>query len=81
MEKKFGIKIDNISPWRRAVTGDLTSAFNWDKPDYSWPFLPPTGSNWDKSAAQCKKNPPPVIPKTQSMPVQEEGTKLSQALP
>lgn len=81
LERKFGIYCENISPWRRAVTGDLTHALNFDNPDYSWPDLPDTSSNWDKSKSQCQYNPPPQIPKQQSFPIQEEGTKKSQALP
>jgi len=81
LEKRFGIHCPNISPWRRAVTGDLTHAFNFDAPDYSWPELPDTSSNWDKSKAQCNSNPPPVIPAIQTLPVQESGTKKSCPLP
>jgi len=81
LEKRFGIHCPNISPWRRAVTGDLTHAFNFDSPDYSWPELPATDSNWDKSKAQCNGNPPPVIPAVQTLPVQEVGTKKACALP
>ncbi|MFJ8376851.1 phosphocholine-specific phospholipase C [Streptomyces sp. NPDC094461] len=29
MEKRFGVKETNISPWRRAICGDLTSAFDF----------------------------------------------------
>jgi len=33
LEQRFGIEIPTISPWRRAVTGDLTHAFNFASPD------------------------------------------------
>ncbi|HMA50542.1 MAG TPA: phospholipase C, phosphocholine-specific, partial [Magnetospirillaceae bacterium] len=33
LEARFGVKEPNITPWRRAVTGDLTSAFDFAKPD------------------------------------------------
>jgi phospholipase C len=33
LEARFGIKETNISAWRRAVSGDLTSAFDFAKPD------------------------------------------------
>lgn len=29
MEKRFGVREQNISPWRRSVCGDLTSAFDF----------------------------------------------------
>ena len=33
IEKRFGVHEINISPWRRAVAGDLTSAFNFVNPN------------------------------------------------
>lgn len=36
LEARFNISAPNISPWRRAVTGNFLSAFNFDAPDYSW---------------------------------------------
>ena len=32
VEKRFGVREPNISDWRRAVTGDLTSAFDFGRP-------------------------------------------------
>jgi phospholipase C len=45
LEKRFGVAEPNISPWRRAVCGDLTSAFDFKTPNDT-PFaytLPPPG--------------------------------------
>ncbi|HLG81341.1 MAG TPA: phospholipase C, phosphocholine-specific [Bradyrhizobium sp.] len=33
IEKRFGVHERNLSPWRRAVVGDLTSVFNFATPD------------------------------------------------
>ena len=33
IEKRFGVYERNISPWRRAVCGDLTSVFNFKNPN------------------------------------------------
>ena len=33
LEKRFGVKEPNISPYRRAVCGDLTSVFNFKTPN------------------------------------------------
>ena len=33
IEKRFGVHEPNISPWRRAVAGDLTSVFNFANPN------------------------------------------------
>lgn len=35
LETRFGVRCDNISPWRRAVCGDLTSAFDFSRPNAS----------------------------------------------
>jgi phospholipase C len=49
VEKRFNITVPTISPWRRAVAGDLTHAFNFSAPDYSWPDLPSTDGDFEKS--------------------------------
>lgn len=81
LEKRFDFRCPNISPWRRSITGDLTSFFNFDvKPDYSWPHLPET-KGYRKDAQENCKLPAPVVPEVQSMPSQEPGTRVSRALP
>jgi phospholipase C len=40
LEARFGAEVPNLSAWRRSVTGDLTSAFNFAAPDRSVPSLP-----------------------------------------
>jgi phospholipase C len=70
----------NITPWRRAVAGDLTSAFNFSTPnDVSVP-LPDTGSY---RPPDRDKHPDylPVPPPAQSMPEQEQGMRPARALP
>ena len=82
IEKRFNVTCPNISPWRRAVTSDLTGAFDWDAPNYTWPAsYPDTSSNVAESAKQCASNPPPTVPLIQAMPKQEPGTKMMRALP
>jgi phospholipase C len=29
IERRFGVRVPNLSPWRRSVTGDMTSAINF----------------------------------------------------
>jgi phospholipase C len=41
LETRFGVEVPNLTPWRRSVTGDLTAAFNFARPDPSVPGLPP----------------------------------------
>ncbi|GAA3049789.1 hypothetical protein GCM10020000_33020 [Streptomyces olivoverticillatus] len=42
LERVTGVREPNISAWRRAVCGDLTSCFDFTRPDYSVPSLPDT---------------------------------------
>ena len=81
VEARFNVTFPVISPWRRAMMGDLTSAFNWSSPDYSWPSLPDTSGYVNASNVQCDTLPPVVIPSKQTYPVQESGTRISRALP
>jgi phospholipase C len=40
LETRFGAEVPNLSAWRRATCGDLTSAFNFAAPNFSLPRLP-----------------------------------------
>jgi phospholipase C len=81
IEKRFNILCPTISPWRRVVAGDLTSAFDFDHPDYSWPDLPKTKNYTEESIDQCLHLPYPMVPTQQSLPKQESGVRISRALP
>jgi phospholipase C len=71
----------NITPWRRAVAGDLTSAFDFSRPGsrrrVSLPsttaFLPPDFVNHPNFKV--------VVPATQVLPAQEPGIRPARALP
>lgn len=81
LEQRFGVHEPNISAWRRAVSGDLTSAFGFGTADASWPPLPDTSGYVSGADTQCSTLPAPRIPAQQSVPVQESGTKPARALP
>ncbi|MFC8829272.1 phosphocholine-specific phospholipase C [Streptomyces sp. NPDC057137] len=75
LEKWTGVKEPNITPWRRAVSGDLTSAFDFGRgrprPDVEQPGpVPPFTGRWR-----------PVPPAVQRMPVQEPGARPARPLP
>ncbi|MDU6496070.1 phospholipase domain-containing protein, partial [Bradyrhizobium sp.] len=81
LEKRFGIKVEAISPWHRAVSGDLTSAFDFASPnDPCFPELPDQ-SNWQESDAHQKTLPAPVAPATPQPLFQETGVRYSRPLP
>ncbi|MFS8973338.1 phospholipase C, phosphocholine-specific [Cupriavidus necator] len=81
LEQRFGITIPAISPWHRAVCGDLTSAFDFATPnDPKFPALPDT-SDYAIIEAQQKTMPAPTPPATPQPLFQETGTRFSRALP
>jgi phospholipase C len=81
IEKRFGVSIPGISPWHRAVCGDLTSAFDFKKPnELVFPDLPRVTDSSSILDAVSKK-PKPVAPDVPQAPVQERGTRKSRALP
>ena len=81
VEKRFGVHCPNISPWRRTIAGDLTAAFDFNSYDTSWPSLPDTSDYVPTAASECAHMPSPHIPAVQTYPQQEEGTRISMALP
>ncbi|WP_242108251.1 phosphocholine-specific phospholipase C [Luteimonas aquatica] len=80
LEQRFGVVEPNISAWRRAVCGDLTSALEFADPDSAWPALPDTSGHIGNADASCALDPPRV-PSKQAMPRQEPGRRPACALP
>jgi phospholipase C len=81
LEKRFGIRMTTISPWHRAVVGDLTSAFDFEHPnDRRFPELPDQ-SHWPESDARQRTLPAPTAPATPVPLFQEPGVRYSRALP
>jgi phospholipase C len=85
IEKRFGVFERNISPWRRAVAGDLTSVFNFANPNdapVSLPgtdgFLPPPSELNGVDGATFHPSLNSVI---FGVPAQEKGVRPARALP
>jgi phospholipase C len=78
LETRFGAEVPNLSAWRRATVGDLTSAFNFKSSDSSIPGLPVTASGISQAIQNCVTEltgtQPISIPNPQTLPVQESGT-------
>ncbi|UWZ82237.1 phospholipase C [Occallatibacter riparius] len=78
LETRFGAEVPNLSAWRRQTVGDMTSAFNFAKPDYSIPKLPSTTAALQNELTECLNNlagfEPYTLPSPQQMPVQEAGS-------
>lgn len=80
IEKRFGVVEPQISPWRRAVCGDLTSAFDFSKPFSGIVFLPST-TGYAPRDRQRHPDYTPTPPTAQSVPKQEAGLRFARALP
>ncbi|MEU2578701.1 phosphocholine-specific phospholipase C [Streptomyces anulatus] len=75
LERWTGVKEPNISDWRRRVTGDLTSAFDFTRvrrqPAVEQPgAIPPLSGRWQ-----------PKPPAVQQLPAQEPGARPARPLP
>jgi phospholipase C len=82
LEKRFGVREPNISPWRRAVCGDLTSSFDFADPDCRdfLDELPETSELADLARALPGTTTPPT-PASPLLPEQEQCARPSRALP
>jgi len=89
VQKKYkkNVKIDNISDWRRAVCGDLTSAFNSSSVKIpQMDYL--NQKDYAKTINSAKKKPVPNLKwyaenelNDQLLEIQERGLKPSNSLP
>ena len=85
-EKRFGVRERNITPWRRAVAGDLTSVFNFANPnDLDHASLPGTSGYLPSPAELGGGNVNTFQPTLGSViigvPAQEKGIRRARALP
>lgn len=81
IEARFGVKEPLISPWRRAVSGNLLSCFDFVNPqDGAFPPLPDTAAR-RQLAVSLGSTKVPAIPSTLAAPVQAAGVRPARALP
>ena len=85
LETRFGVRVPNLTRWRRSVAGDLTGAFGFDTapPDRSVPKLPATSlgdpvvvtSDCPVGPAGLTgaPTPPYAVPPNHGVPKQEPG--------
>jgi len=81
LEKRFGVVIPGISPWHRAVSGDLTTAFDFESPnDPVFPDLPNVSGASAVVLEHIQR--PRIAPPDRPQPLaQEIGVRPSRALP
>ena len=86
LETRFGVRAPNISAWRRAHVGDLTSSLDISKPDTRVPALPATAQKPAVVTAECtapqlaELNVPVApypVPLPQTMPAQGQTSARS----
>jgi phospholipase C len=84
LEKCFGVAEPQISAYRRAICGDLTSAFNFERPnDEPLPTLAgrATKAEADALTAAQQALPKLIAPTGLTLPLQATGVRPSRALP
>jgi len=85
IEQRFGVMEPNITPWRRAVCGDLTAALDFSTENTSLARLPSTTAYMppasDVSSGKKYSTATLTLPASQSIPTQEPGLRLARALP
>jgi len=82
VSERFGVEVPNVSAWRRAAVGDLTSTLFQSPANTSVPKLPATSavmpltgtcSEFDQDTESG--GAPPSVPTKQTMPTQGGGTQ------
>ncbi|HEY4030674.1 MAG TPA: phospholipase C, phosphocholine-specific [Caulobacteraceae bacterium] len=82
LETRFGVMEPNISDWRRAVCGDLTSAFDFKSPNRDWTGLAlPDTADYAQRIARSLASPTLKIPAQQAPSAQDAGQRPSRPLP
>jgi phospholipase C len=80
IERRHGLPEPNITAWRRAVCGDLCSAFDFSKPDGAQASLPSTQAYVPPDDLR-HPDYSPRPPANQALPMQESGVKPARASP
>ncbi|NHO34103.1 phosphocholine-specific phospholipase C [Acetobacter fallax] len=85
IEERFGDEYPDlietqITPWRRAVVGDLTSAFDFKNPNSEKVSLPSTVS-YIPPDTNSHPSMPLIVPASQVLPTQESGVRPARAMP
>ncbi len=82
IEARFSVREPLISPWRRAVSGNLLSCFDFVNPeDNGFMQLLPATAARRAMALSLAKTKVPATPTTLSAPVQAAGVRPARALP
>jgi phospholipase C len=80
IERRFGQLEPNITDWRRAVAGDLTSTFNFESPNEAVVSLPSTAGYMPPDSLR-HPDYSPTPPTAQALPKQEPGIRPARPVP
>lgn len=83
IEARFGVRETNITPWRRSVCGDLTSAFDFSRKQGFAGGLPDT-ADYKQQVDQSCTLPNPAVPvesRLSDIGEQEKGRRPARPLP
>ncbi|NLU70537.1 phospholipase C, phosphocholine-specific [Streptomyces sp. HNM0574] len=80
MERRFGVHEPQVSPWRRAICGDLTSAFDFSLKDTEPASLPATDA-YEPPDHERHDDYVPEPPAEPALPRQERGSRPTRPLP
>jgi phospholipase C len=80
IEQRYDVFEPNITRWRRAVVGDLTSTFDFRTPNAAIVSLPSTASYVPPDDAR-HPDYSPAPPASQAMPQQERGIRPARPVP
>lgn len=81
LEARFGVRVPNLSTWRRNVTSDLTGSLHPGRSQGGLPSLPATPLYPGIVQRECSatqqlevnsSHPPDLVPRVQRMPTQEK---------
>jgi phospholipase C len=83
IERRFGVAEPNITPWRRAICGDLTAAFDFAAPKDGQAALPDTRDYLQRDFLTCDLPAPGVPPLSAAADIgaQEPGVRPARPLP
>jgi len=81
LERRFGVMEPNITPWRRSVCGDLTSAFDFAAADRDWSTALPDTTDYNAQGDAAHLLPPVTRPPGTHLPAQEAGQRPARPLP
>jgi phospholipase C len=81
VEKRFGVSEPNVSDWRRSVSGDLTSCFNFADPnDTDLITSLPNTAALDAASRALGRTVTPAVSLLPVLPIQDRGVRPSRAL-